>query len=36
MEEFLRHVGANHYALTYANAEQAVALFCKYTGISLL
>ena len=36
MQEFLSHVGANHYALTYGNADQVAAMFCKYTGISLL
>lgn len=35
-DEFLNHVGANHYALTYTSANQAATLFCKYTEISLL
>lgn len=36
MDGFLNHMGANHYALTYANADQAAAVFCRYTGIALL
>jgi len=34
-ESFLSHVGANHYALAYGNADEAVAMFCKYTGVLL-
>lgn len=36
MEDFMSHVGANHYALTYGSADGVAAMFCKYTGISLL
>lgn len=35
-EEFLRHVGANHYALVYGETGRAAAMFCKYAGMPLL
>lgn len=35
VDEFLNHVGANHYALVYGNADEAAAMFCKYTGVLL-
>lgn len=35
VEKFLNYVGANHYALIYGGAEEAAAMFCKYTGVAL-
>ena len=35
MEDFLKHVGANHYALIYNHVGEEAALFCKYTGMTL-
>ena len=36
MEEFMEHVGANHYAMVYEQVHDAAKLFCKYTGMELL
>lgn len=36
IEQFADRVGANHYALVYANVLPAARYFCKYTGIDWL
>ena len=36
LEQFTDLVGANHYALVYANVLPAAKYFCKYTGIDWL
>lgn len=36
MEQFMELVGANHYALVYADISEAAKYFAKYTGIDLV
>ena len=36
MEQFMDQVGANHYALVYADVQPAAKYFAKYTGIEIL
>lgn len=36
VEQFMRYVGANHYALVYEDILDAARMFCRYTQIELL
>jgi L-fucose isomerase-like protein len=36
MERFMQYVGANHYALVYADVEAAAQYLCKYLDIQLV
>lgn len=36
MDRFMQYVGANHYALVYAQVMDAAKLFCKYLEIELV
>lgn len=36
MDRFMQYVGANHYALVYAEVMDAAKLFCKYLEIELV
>ncbi len=36
MEQFMDQVGANHYALVYADVAMSAKYFAKYTGIDIL
>ena len=36
MTDFIRLVGANHYAFVYDEVQDAAAIFCRYAGVPML